>query len=467
MLFSSPVFFLFFFLFLVAYTSSPPGFRLYVIIIGSTIFYAYWNIYYALVPHTLMLLAYFGALWVSSPRTQGRRLRLAVVATALIAPLAVVKYSAFFYNSFLALIGSPEPPTHPMPLPLGISFVTFTLIAYVVDVYRGRYPLQRRVSSLAGLVLFFPHLIAGPILRPADLLPQFQPLRLPRRSLAPRLTFGITIFTVGLFKKLVIADPLAAVVQEVFNGAGHFSVQQYVIAVNAFAAQIYCDFSGYTDMAIATAMMIGIRLPENFRRPYLSSSLVEFWRRWHITLSTWLRDYLYIPLGGNRRGFARQIANLIVTMALGGLWHGANWTFVVWGLMHGGGLAVQHAVQRTSAARIFEAVPRWCKMFATYLFVLVAWVWFRASDIDSGVRILSGTVTGSLQPWQEVLDNYGFDLVLLLLFAIMHPFDEHRIIRRAARRLPMVLLWPAIVAAWILALTVSQTSSAKFVYFDF
>ena len=175
----------------------------------------------------------------------------------------------------------------------------------------------------------------------------------------------------------------------------------------------------------------------------------------------------YIPLGGNRCGFGRQIVNLIVTMTLGGLWHGANWTFVLWGLWHGGGLAVQHAVQRTTVARVFGATPRWCKILATYIFVLIGWVWFRVADIDSGIRILCGAVTGSFQPWQDVLDIYGFDLLLLALFAVMHPYDDHRQIRRAASCLPAVLLWPVIAVAWVLALTVSQTSSAKFVYFDF
>jgi alginate O-acetyltransferase complex protein AlgI len=180
-----------------------------------------------------------------------------------------------------------------------------------------------------------------------------------------------------------------------------------------------------------------------------------------------LRDYVYIPLGGNRNGFGRQIVNLIVTMALGGLWHGANWTFVIWGLMHGIGLATQHTVQRTAFGRVFDVVPGWCKIFATYIFVLAGWVWFRAADFDSGVRIFSGVVSGSVGPWGDLPGAYGFDLALLVLFAVMHPFDDHRLIRRAAAYLPAALLWPIIGMAWVLALTVSQTSSAKFVYFDF
>jgi len=230
--------------------------------------------------------------------------------------------------------------------------------------------------------------------------------------------------------------------------------------------QIYCDFSGYTDMAIATAMIIGIHLPANFHRPYLASSLVEFWRRWHITLSTWLRDYLYFPLGGNRCGPGRQIFNLMVTMGLGGLWHGANWTFVIWGLMHGAGLAVQHTFRRSRITSPWP-MPRAIKIGATYVFVLIGWVWFRAPDLSSGVRVLSGAVSGTVQPWDSFIGVYGFDLLLIGLFLVLHRIDEHRIIRRIAGRLPPTLLWPIIAMGWMLALTVSQTSSAKFVYFDF
>ena len=253
----------------------------------------------------------------------------------------------------------------------------------------------------------------------------------------------------------------------VFRGDAAFSAQEYWIAINAFAAEIYCDFSGYTDMAIALAMMIGIRLPRNFDRPYMSRSLVEFWHRWHITLSTWLRDYLYIPLGGNRLGFPRQIGNLMVTMALGGLWHGANWTFVLWGLMHGSELALTHAANRSGIATFMARIPSFVKVIATYVFVLVGWVWFRAQNIESGVQILIGSVTAPWRSWNEILGQYGFELVLLALFFMTHRFDNHRIIRNNVRKMPAAIVVPAIVLLWVLAVAISQGNSAKFVYFDF
>src|SRR6185437_9531767 len=205
-------------------------------------------------------------------------------------------------------------------LPLGISFVTFTLTAYVVDVYRGRFRVERNLVKMRGYVLFFPHLIAGPILRPHELLPQLGHLR---RALGARFTLGVALFAIGLVKKVIFADTISVLVDHVYHESGVVSGWEYLLAVHGFSMQIYCDFSGYTDMAIGLAYILRIRLPTNFRRPYISSSIVEFWRRWHITLSFWLRDYLYIPLGGNRQGRSRQMLNLLITMVLGGLWHGA------------------------------------------------------------------------------------------------------------------------------------------------
>jgi alginate O-acetyltransferase complex protein AlgI len=219
-------------------------------------------------------------------------------------------------------------------LPLGVSLVTFTLTAYIVDIYRGIFPPGAKLSHVLAYVLFFPHLIAGPILRPAELLPQLaRPGPLRRTWLLP----GIAIFTLGLVKKLVFADPVSEVVDAIYHSDAVPSAPEALMALYGFSLQIYCDFSGYTDMAIGIALLLGVKLPENFGQPYCAVSLVDFWRRWHITLSYWLRDYLFIPLGGSHHGLTRQIVNVMITMALGGLWHGANWTFVFWGVLHGSG----------------------------------------------------------------------------------------------------------------------------------
>ena len=306
MLFSSPIFFLFFVVYFLLHLVLPARYRIVLIIVGSTVFYSYWNIWLTWIPYLLIILAFIGAIWMMDVNNSGtRRRRMVVVVVAILMPLLITKYSNFIYADVFGPLFNYSGRLTNWALPLGISFVTFTLIAYVIDVYQGRYPLERQASMLAGLVLFFPHLIAGPILRPSDLLPQ---LHRPRRAVMKRVVLGLAIFSLGLVKKLVFADPVAEVVDHVYNqSAISLTTADYLFAIYGFSLQIYCDFSGYTDMAIGSAIMLGVKLPTNFQRPYLSTSIVEFWRRWHITLSHWLRDYIYIALGGNRRGYCRQM----------------------------------------------------------------------------------------------------------------------------------------------------------------
>ena len=470
MLFSSPEFFLFFAAYFLVHLALPARYRVALIIAGSTIFYGYWNPRYIWIPHALMLLAYAGARWVERARqTAAHRRRLIVVVTLLLLPLGFVKYANFIYASVLGPLFGWEGRISDLALPLGISFITFTMIAYVVDVYRGLYPLEHSISRLAALVLFFPHLIAGPILRPHDLLPQLAHPHPARRALRVRFVYGLAIFSVGLLKKLVFADPVAAFVDTVYVGdpAGLTSAQ-YLLAIYGFSLQIYCDFSGYTDMAIGLAILLGMRLPTNFMHPYTSASIVEFWRRWHITLSSWLRDYLYVPLGGNRRGRGRQLGNVMITMALGGLWHGANWTFVVWGVLHGAGIAFVHALRwRLKAAQRTIPVPLWLLTLATFHFVTIAWIFFRAPDLQVAWRVLRGPFTAPPAPAAAFVSSHMFPLLLLAIFFITHRWDSHRSIRRAVHRLPQQVYWPIILLIWMLAITVSAGSSAKFIYFDF
>ena len=325
MLFSSAAFLFFFAGYLTLHWLLPLRFRLPLIIAGSAIFYGYWNPYYLWLPFAMTLLAYYGALWMDSNGEPGaKRRRLAIVTVLLLAPLVIVKYTNFIYSEVVGPVAGFSGSVANWALPLGISFITFTLIAYVVDVYRGHFPVERNLKMLTGLVLFFPHLIAGPILRPAELLPQLRNQARLRRMRAV-MAFGVTLFSVGLVKKVVFADTVSETVERVFSpDASGLSRLDYLVGIYGFALQIYCDFSGYTDMALGSALLLGVKLPRNFSRPYLATSLIEFWTRWHITLSKWLRDYLYIPLGGNRLGYLRQWMNLLVTMGLGGLWHGAN-----------------------------------------------------------------------------------------------------------------------------------------------
>lgn len=466
MLFSSPIFLFFFAVYFALHVLLPLRFRLPLIIVGSSIFYGYWNPVYLWVPFLTLLIAYKGAIWIMARgEGAGRRYALTIVIFLLLLPLGIVKYTGFVYSDVIGPVLGFQGHAGQWALPLGISFITFTLIAYVVDVYCGRYHLERNPMMLGGLVLFFPHLIAGPVLRPAELLPQ---LHHQGRRFRTHIVFGFTIFTFGLLKKLAFADPLSDYVDRVYaQGALNFSAMDYLLAIYAFSLQIYCDFSGYTDMAIGIALTLGVRLPKNFERPYAATSVVDFWTRWHVTLSRWLRDYLYIPLGGSRHGHSTQIRNLFVTMGLGGLWHGASWNFVLWGLAHGAGISFVHTLSRFALLRPLLRAPRWLKILVTFHFVTAAWILFRAKDMQTAARIVSGPF---IQPWSGVEDwllQNTYPLAMLVIFFILHGYDSHQTIRKITQKLPPTALWPVIGLIWILCIALSQGSSAKFIYFDF
>ena len=318
--------------------------------------------------------------------------------------LAFFKYWNFAADSFASLasvFGARVSVTHlRLALPFGISFFTFETMSYTIDVWRGTLLPARRYLDYLLFVCFFPHLVAGPIVRPAQMLPQ---LAAAPRADPEMQARGLFRIATGLAKKIVIGDYLAqAIVNRVFATPERFSALEVLIAAYAYAFQIYADFSGYSDVAVGSAALFGYELPENFDRPYVSRDLQEFWRRWHITLSTWLRDYVYKPLGGSRHGAMRTYRNLMITMVLGGLWHGASWTFVIWGALHGVALAVTRIRQRARAARRPDAPPaavslaaRWLATFATFHFVCFAWIFFRAPTFDHAALALRQIVRGA------------------------------------------------------------------------
>jgi alginate O-acetyltransferase complex protein AlgI len=462
MLFSSPVFFLFFALYFICHLAIPLRYRPWLIIVGSTIFYAWWKIEFVWLPYLLMGIAFWGAEWMEQtivPSARKRRATIAIVAMFL--PLLFFKYTNFIYEDLAGPIFGFRGKLLNLPLPLGVSFVTFTLTAYIVDIYRGKFQMRGRGSTLLQYVLFFPHLIAGPILRPAELIPQ---LEHPRSGRKARFTAAVGIFTVGLVKKLIFADQIGEAVDMVYRHTGTPDGPNALLALYGFSAQIYCDFSGYTDMAIGLAMLLGIHLPNNFARPYVAYSLIDFWRRWHITLSLWLRDYLYIPLGGNRGGRLKELRNIMITMILGGLWHGANWTFVIWGTLHGLGVSTVHLLRRMQVTR---SIPHWLSVFITFNFVTVTWAFFRAPNAARAVQMLSAPFTGTWGTIPPFLAAYLFPLILVVTFFSLHAFDDQRRVKWIARHGRPEVVWPVIVFLWIMAITVSQGSSAKFVYFDF
>jgi alginate O-acetyltransferase complex protein AlgI len=311
-----------------------------------------------------------------------------------LAVLCYFKYTGFIFDSINTLTGAPLPFFN-IVLPLGISFFTFQQIAYLVDVMRGAR-VERDIVSYTLFVSFFPHLIAGPLVHHAEMIPQFKRGRTGRSSvLAAR---GLAIFAAGLFKKVVIADNLAQFVSPVFthlDAGGAVTTPWAWLATLAYTLQIYFDFSGYSDMAIGLALLFGIRLPVNFRSPYQATSIIEFWRRWHITLSRFLRDYLYIPLGGNRLGEQRRYINLMLTMLLGGLWHGAGWNFLVWGGLHGVYLCINHLWRGWHGEGRAPATGPAAKGLGwavTFFAVIIAWVFFRARTMAGAWQMLGGLV---------------------------------------------------------------------------
>jgi alginate O-acetyltransferase complex protein AlgI len=359
------------------------------LLLASLVFYGSWDWRFLPVLLGSLIVNYgfsVGLLQAGTP--QARRAWLGIGVALNLGLLFVFKYAVFAVTSLAFATGWP---LHlgGIVLPIGISFYTFQQIAYLVDIARGE-PVGRDPLRYALFVTFFPHFIAGPIVHHREFMPQLGGL--PRRQVLPDLAVGLTIFTIGLAKKVLLADTFALVASPVFNGAAAGQAPALGTAwagVAAYALQIYFDFSAYSDMAIGLARMFGIVLPINFAAPYQATSIIDFWRRWHITLSRFLRDYLYIPLGGNRRGPGRRQLNIFLPMLLGGIWHGAGWTFVIWGACHGLMIVGNHLWRRSRRHRPLPAALAWP---LTTLAVFVAWVPFRAADVPTTGRMLAGLI---------------------------------------------------------------------------
>ncbi len=359
---------------------------------ASCFFYAAWDWRYLGLLLAISVIDYCAAARIAaSDSARARRNWLRVSIVSNLGMLGYFKYCNFFIENFDALtasFGFTVPRTDVL-LPVGISFYTFKTMSYTIDVYRGQLKPCRSWLDYATFITFFPELIAGPIVRASVFLPQLTRLIGPTWR---RLVSGASLFLLGLVKKMLIADRVGEIADTVFGAPRIFSTATVWCGVAAYTLQIYCDFSGYSDMAIGSARMIGYDLPENFRMPYLSVNIAEFWRRWHMTLSAWLRDYLYIPLGGNRRGTLLTYRNLFLTMLLGGLWHGASWNFVLWGGLHGGALGIHKLWSRFRESalpnRRHSILPALASWILTLLFVMICWVPFRSRGFGDTLALL-------------------------------------------------------------------------------
>lgn len=427
--------------------------RQWVLIAASLVFYGWWDVRF--VP---LLIGQVSATWLLAWLSHriGLRWPLIVAVVLNLASLATFKYLDFLIATVQAVIEVPLPKAQ-IVLPIGISFFSFQLISYSVDRYRGHAPIYP-FRPFALFVMLFPHLIAGPIVRHNELVPQFA--EDPRRDgLSRRFGTGLILFTIGFAKKVLLADELALVVDPLFADATRRALDfgEAWTATLAFSFQLFLDFSAYTEMAIGIALMFGLVLPENFRRPYLATDLRDFWRRWHITLSIFIRDYLYIPLGGSRRGFVRYVAATIVTMALCGLWHGAGWTYVAWGVWHGIGLVACHIWKRID--RPLPALAGWA---LTMLFVLVGWVLFRASDFSTAATVLA-SLSGAAG-FGGRLQAVGALLTAAAVSALIP--SAHEIIDRRLRPIPAFAVGAAIFAI-VCVLAVGKGGPVPFIYFQF
>src|SRR5438270_2455647 len=473
MLFNSLTFVAFFLVVLSLYWSMRSwNARKNLLLVASYLFYGAWNPpFAALLFSTTALDFYLGRQMGKVQTPRERRIWLWISVAVNLSMLGFFKYGNFLLENFqwvLARGGIQYKPPHlDVFLPIGISFYTFHSLSYTLDIYRGVMRPTRSLRDFALAVSFFPQLVAGPIVRAGDFLPQLQQPPDPQKR---RFLWGLLLMTLGLFEKVVLADTLlAGSADRVFGYGGPLVALDSWIGVIAFAGQIFFDFAGYSICAIGAALCLGFHLRDNFRFPYAAIGFSDLSWRWHLSLSTFLRDYLYIPLGGNRLGAARAMINLVIVMFIGGLWHGAAWTFVVWGLLHGSYLAIERLL------KAFVRPAAWMKTFAvqlligaiTYLAVLVAWVYFRAADFETASRLIGGMFGTHARP-DAILSTREILQVALVTIGLLiaHWSMRDTSIEAVVARLPR---W-AVGTTWLLmacAIILTQGNSNAFIYFQF
>lgn len=441
------------------------------LLLASYLFYGFWSWSYVPLLFGISLFSGLIAQRIQASDSQKHRKTWLISGIVVcLATLGYYKYTSFFFTIGLELWGHvARPPRIQIPsplLPLGVSFFVFHAISLLMDVYRGKLKQAVRIGDALLYVAFFPQLIAGPILRASSFIPQ---LNRPRNSATIRINRAFLLIIAGLFKKVVISNLLATrLVEQVFAAPQIFSRGDVLLAIYGYAAQIYCDFSGYTDIAIGCAMLLGYRFPRNFNAPYSAANPQDFWRRWHISLSSWLRDYLYFPLGGSRGSAVRTCSNLMITMLLGGLWHGAGWTFVIWGALHGFYLIVHriwNSIPWLPVVRLRQTTAwHWTARLLLFQFVCLAWVFFRAPSFDIAFALLHRlTIPGGF-----TLASIPVMLALLLGLAGQYqPLRWRRGLECELRRWPVLLRGAAFAVSIFVVELLGPSGVAPFIYFRF
>lgn len=443
------------------------------LLVASYVFYGWWDYRFCALLAISTFVDFFCGLGIASTKSiLSRKILLATSCFVNLGILSFFKYFNFFADSVSHLFEMagfrPDFPTLSIILPVGISFYTFQTLSYSIDVYRFKIEPTRNLIDFALYVSFFPQLVAGPIERATRLLPQIQSKRTITWEM---LSSGIVLIMIGLCRKIAIADAVAPTVNRIFAEPNRCGSLELLFGVFIFSLQIYCDFAGYSDIARGTAKMLGIDLIKNFEHPYFSTNISEFWRRWHISLSTWLRDYLYFPLGGNRKGSLITYRNLFITMLLGGLWHGANWTFVVWGGLHGLYLAVHKVFLKgrkpitwNRPMQIMRSPAEILKLMLTFLLVSLTWIFFRCQNFNDVWSYLAGIL--AFQGGLPIQELKWFTVTLTLLLAIDIP-------QYITQNHTVVIEWPVVLrvvsyTAVVLAMfALRSNGKIPFIYFQF
>ena len=485
MLFNSLQFLAFFLIITSLYFALPHKFRWFLLLAGSCYFYMAFVPVYILILGFTIFIDYFAGLFIEHASGHRRKLFLIASLIANIGVLAVFKYYNFLNDNLSSILGGfglRDPlPSLSILLPIGLSFHTFQAMSYTIEVYRGNQKAERHFGIYSLYVMFYPQLVAGPIERPQNLLHQF---REKHDFNYEQVTSGLRLMAWGLFKKVVIADRLAIVADTVYNNPTQYNSLSLIIGTFFFSFQIFCDFSGYSDMAIGAARIMGFKLMTNFDKPYQSKSIHEFWKRWHISLSSWFKDYLYISLGGNRVTIPRWYLNLFIVFLVSGLWHGANWTFVIWGALHGFYLVFAIVTKkyrdRMNTMLFLDRLP-FVSVITTFLLASFAWIFFRANNVKSALYIIKKMFWGfpelirniQTKP-SSVFQNLGLDstgmtisLMLIIFLECVHYIQNRRSISAILLEKPVIVRWAAYYCFFAMILFLGVFENRQFIYFQF
>jgi alginate O-acetyltransferase complex protein AlgI len=497
MLFNSIEFFIFFFVLTTTYFLIPHKYRYLLLLLSSCYFYMAFVPIYILILGFTILIDYFAGILIEKAEGKRRKQFLIVSLISNILVLAVFKYYNFFNENItqlMLILGYSNPiPYLSILLPIGLSFHTFQAMSYTIEVYRGNQPAVRNFGIYSLYVMFYPQLVAGPIERPQNLLHQFTEKHYFDYK---RVTNGLKLMVWGLFKKVVIADRLSLFVDQVYDHPTNYQGLSLIVATIFFTFQIYCDFSGYSDMALGAAEVMGFKLMQNFKRPYFSKTISEFWKRWHISLSTWFKDYVYIPLGGNRGIKWRWYFNLFIVFLLSGFWHGANWTFVIWGALHGTYLIfaivtksyrekLNSRLGLTKLPRVFSFI----QIITTFLLVSFAWIFFRANSLNDAFYIcshlftglgdsISSILSGFAQRGQgknvfsqiflgQLIEDFLIAVLSIALMEFIHYKQRNGSLREAISAKPYYVRWAGYYAIILAILFLGVFGQRQFIYFQF